>query len=550
MNPQRIVFPLLFLLLLLSPLRANELEKSVFNLSPLAGAKILTGWSPIELFQSPTHLETAVILLKKEDEIAITYHSQLLIQDKIVDYQFNWTGDDNIFLLQIQLANNKFAYITAHINSPYYDKIYAYPPVKNQFSTLVLESGTNFTLFDGKIYTPLPEAQSVEILIRSQEQNLYKINYSDKTIRLLENSLLSEPLADILDYGLAPSGKIRYLVKTTNHQFYYKTNQLVSKIFDNPNMEKQDFYSHATKESTPAYALNDGLSWWLYHLGEMLGPFTSAPRAIQRFTNDELFFAQYNPQTGEWAWIKGDLEITKSEFFNFEQHDYISNEEHFAIVRKWKGEFQVYADFEVILTLKEKPTCTFVDSDLLKIEHERATPFYGLYQFSAKRIYTEGMPIDIKIFDDDYFDFWMKKPGGWTAYREGIPVGQVKTDKDEEIMAFIINNSLFFPVWDNRDRLILRGEGGTLGPFKSFSPLERPERRKSDSRLYSSLIGETSDGITAIYGDSIVGPADSIAPKFSKVNPYHVEGLIVKFADVTYFFTIEKGMMLYKGEDN
>lgn len=548
----------------------SKTETEALRSSLLAGVKILQGWTAEAVFSDTRPAATGqipqkIILLAKKGQKAWVRGQRLLIQAPISDYEFRWTGEKNEFVLHCQIpakdaaGNGKTTehyVMTALWESGRCRSVWLASAPRGTFPALLLQKGSDCAVFDGDRLQPPFRSQSVETLLCNETHSLLKITLpppsapasaavSDAAsapacVFLLEDGQKSELLQAVLDWSWSPQESPQYLARNAEGKLFYKSHSIQSKTF--PDHPPVPLYLPDRGQTDTAFPLFTQQAWWLYHKGQLLGPYSEIPKAFQLFENGTQLYAQLNTQKNQWFWVKDGIELTETDFFDFSPDDARLKGDHYAVVRKQGGSFQVYADFESRLSTQAKPSCSFVSEKLLKITASGANPFYGLYQLDTQRLYTQSTPMEIQTFENDAFDFWLKKEGGWTAYREGLPLGQVQSEDPDRLLAFLIKRVLFFPDWNHPRGIMLVGEGGQLGPFKRLTPLERPERTASESHLFSSLIGTTSEGVTAIYGDAIIGPADRITPFFAWNNPFEVKGLLVEFADAAFLYSLKGGM--------
>ena len=286
--------------------------------------------------------------------------------------------------------------------------------------------------------------------------------------------------------------------------------------------------------------------WYIAFKGKQFGPYEESPQAVKNVGLNSLVWVA--KKDGNWNWYKDGIIIINTQPYDFTTQDIKFNGINFALVRKIKNRFELYANFTSIYTFKEKPYFKLLNHNL--IHFQEAEKIYGLYQIDTKSLTIKTQPIVSHIIAEDFFDFWLYNEGIFSAYKEGEKRGEIVANDTSQLMVFLINRTLFFPTTMNdqngKPQLYLHGEAGTLGPFISITPLEHPDQKISTSTLYSSLIAQTDEGELAIYTDAIIGPADKITPDFDKDNPGKVVGLRVDFANNPHYYKKGQGLVPIK----
>lgn len=499
-------------LLLIGTLFSQNINKNDYLFEPSKAVKTLleSGWEIQEICTNPENASpNDIVVLKNsaQNQRAFYTHNQLIAKGNYHNYKIHYLDSKDQFLLVLTQNGKKYLF-SKNREWGRWDDIIIDTQGDKQFPAILLQQQNNFTLLEHKKITLVTKAARGEF-------KEYQNNFTQVLFTLEEDSRF-----DVKQYQLYHKGIL-------SDPFYYEGTTKVPVV-----------KNYEIKE-------NRG-KWHIFFKGKQFGAYEQEPKAIKNVGLESLVWAA--KKDGNWNWYKDGILIINTQPYDFTTHDIKFNGINFALIRKIKNRFELYANFISIYTFKTKPYFKLLNENLIHFQEGEA--LYGLYQIDTKSLTVQTQPIVSHIIPEDFFDFWIQQDGTFSAYKEGEKRGEIVANDTNQLMVFLINRSLFFPTTiqdeNGKEQLFLKGEAGTIGPFISITPLEHPDQKISQSTLYSSLIAQTDEGELAIYTDAIIGPADKITPDFDKENPGKVIGLRVDFANNPHYYKKGAGLVPIK----
>lgn len=541
----------LYTALLLSSLQ-NQIGEGYFT-RPLGVEELellSSGWQieevlPDRMGPGPSDL----ILLSNGQRRCFISAGQRLSKEPFDSYNLTYTGTPERFILELRRRGKSRLYLGER-KLGQWDSVEVSQAAYGTLPHLLLRNGDHFQLYDGSQMLGPYTAKSGKLLSHSGSESLALLKLHSRQIngewnsrvQLIENGVITPVFHELLESGLSSSGEIRYLYRETGGSCRIKEGISLSARY------RSSGAVEIPGDQRPLFYLQSVASgeWWLYDNGRKFGPYSNEPEAAHRLSDGRLVWAA--PEGNQWLWFKEGVPIVESDPFDFQSDDIHFYENRYALIRKRGNSYEVYADFRKRLSFAHKPGLKFINETLLEVtgSAESGKSFRALYQLDVSKLYPMNGDERYRIYENGYFDFWMQQEGYWTAYREGIALGRVKAETEDQIACFVIRNTLFFPDWNHNESgmVMLNSPAGFLGPFNSLTPLERPADYRGESRLFSSFTAQTDEGELALYTDAIIGPYDRVYPNRDFQNPDKVLGLFIEVANIFYYYTRKEGMVL------
>lgn len=553
--------------LLLSSFFSQNLQKDSYKyfLSNEAKTLLQQNWILEDFIVDPGKATPQSLLLfshAETKEKIFLCTNRILARGFFDSWEITYIPSSNDFLLLLK-ENTEYRLVSLKKDFGTGNRILIEKKTQKGVPAFLIESEGTFTLYTDKEKRATIAAEEACFLPATwHSPNILFLLFNGQ-YQLYSQGKFSKPFKELLAWSLIEGEKskksLSLLVESRMGEYLCITDQKSSSIYKRPtetvatSYTKEELFQPSSKKidllakNEQPVTLYDSQKkeWVFYFKGKLFDGWEEEPSAFSKLPPNSGELAWAGKKQGQWFWFKDNITIAETDFFSFEPSDIQFAGDSFALIRKNEASYEIYANFETRDSFFTKPSLHLIDRQLLEA-NDRDSHFF-LYQLAYNKTLKQGKPFDYRLFQEDFFDFWLHQGGVFKAYKEGEIRGEIKTSQTSDLMVFLINHSLFFPKWTTDSKgeteIYLSGGGGTIGPFQSITPLEHPDQKRSRSTLFSSLIADTKEGQIALYTDAIIGPADAIFPHFDPNQKGAVLGLKVDFAGNPHYYQKGKGLI-------